>query len=272
MKHGWVILAKLMVAVVTAMVTAVIFSLLAAPWFPLDQAATRFIMAQNAAFTTTALIFWSRWEKRSLWEMGFSSTRIAPSAGDGSMLGLFLIGSSFLWLWLTPWLSVQEINWSPAIWNRLGLSAITFFCVAVGEEIFNRGYVQGLLLKRTRPVVAIAGSSFVFALLHMQNPFIAPLPLLNLLLAGILLGCARYVSGNLWYPIGLHLTWNWTQEALSLPVSGLHLSPLHPVTAAETGPDWITGGPFGLEGGLAGTLAILTGIGWILKGHRSQRT
>jgi len=66
-------------------------------------------------------------------------------------------------------------------------------------------------------------------------------------------------------PVGLHFTWNLTQELLSLPVSGARLTPHSPVIAAENGPDWLTGGPFGLEGGIAVTLMLLLAILWFVR-------
>ena len=57
--------------------------------------------------------------------------------------------------------------------------------------------------------------------MHIFNPEIAFLPMLNLLLAGMLLGASYLYTRNLCFPISLHLFWNWIQgPILGYQVSG----------------------------------------------------
>ena len=63
----------------------------------------------------------------------------------------------------------------------------------------------------------------------------------------------------------LHSAWNFAQGNLfGIPVSGLTGSP-SPLTATlSDGLTWVSGGDFGIEGGLAATAVLLLGCGIVL--------
>ncbi len=62
-----------------------------------------------------------------------------------------------------------------------------------------------------------------------------------------------------WFPVGGHFGWNWTMGALlGVPVSGItRLAPAPLLRAVDAGPTWLTGGHYGVEGGVACTLALI---------------
>ncbi|GAA6422420.1 hypothetical protein K090096B2_18220 [Bacteroides fragilis] len=63
--------------------------------------------------------------------------------------------------------------------------------VAIVEETMMRGYVLGRLLRtRLNKFISLLISSLLFALLHLMNPNVAFLPMLNLVLGGLLLGAS----------------------------------------------------------------------------------
>jgi hypothetical protein len=66
-------------------------------------------------------------------------------------------------------------------------------------------------------------------------------------------------------PLGVHWSWNWALGwFFGLPVSGLRLVS-HPLLQAnDAGPFWLTGGSYGIEGGVACTisLAVITVFLW----------
>jgi len=86
------------------------------------------------------------------------------------------------------------------------------------------------------------------------------LSLFNTIFVGVLLAIAYLRVRNLWLPWGIHFAWNTTLGVIfGLPVSGLNeFSVL--VHGKAAGPVWLTGGAYGIEGGLAGTLGILAGF------------
>lgn len=68
------------------------------------------------------------------------------------------------------------------------------------------------------------------------------------------------LTRNLWVAIGLHAGWNFTQGYIfSLPVSGGG-APDGLLLTQRSGPEWLTGGPFGLEASLV-TLCVTTAFG-----------
>ena len=126
---------------------------------------------------------------------------------------------------------------------------------AMAEEVVFRGVPLVLLAAAFGRGTALVSIALVFALGHALNPHISGLALGNIALAGIFLGLAFYAPGGLWTAFGAHFGWNVTLAALDAPVSGLPFRiPL--LDYDPGGPDWITGGAFGPEGGLAATLAL----------------
>ena len=63
-------------------------------------------------------------------------------------------------------------------------------------------------------------------------------------------------------PFGLHWSWNWAQASLlGLPVSGLtRIAPAPLLHAINAGPNWLTGGAYGIEGGAACSIALIISI------------
>ncbi|TXT57419.1 MAG: conserved membrane protein of unknown function [Candidatus Thorarchaeota archaeon] len=89
--------------------------------------------------------------------------------------------------------------------------------VAFFEELCYRGYMMTRMARAWGLVPGILVSSLIFSLFHFSwwVPIgVVPIPLIilfttNLMLGGIVLGLAYYLSGkNLWAPIGFHFMWN----------------------------------------------------------------
>lgn len=121
-----------------------------------------------------------------------------------------------------------------------------------------RGYILGhLLYTRMNKFLALLLSAALFAVLHIFNPGIDFLPLLNLLLAGVLLGASYLYTRNLCFPISLHLFWNWIQgPVLGYQVSGNNfMSSMLSLHLPEE--NVLNGGAFGFEGSLICTVLMI---------------
>jgi membrane protease YdiL (CAAX protease family) len=134
---------------------------------------------------------------------------------------------------------------------------------AAGEELLFRGYFFQRIMEMTGPTAATLLVSMAFGLAHLANPNVTPASIAIILLGGILFSLAYIRTGSLWLPIGAHIAWNMALgKVLGLPVSGQVLG-ASILRTGVTGPDVITGGAFGPEGGLAAAVALGLGI-WFL--------
>lgn len=153
---------------------------------------------------------------------------------------------------------------------------LVFLPAAVHEEILLRGYVLQRLGEWSR-VGSVILTSVVFAAFHIGNDAVGALALVNIFLAGLLLGAAFFVFRSLWFPLAIHWTWNF----FSGPVLGHEVSGFRPsgslLTAGETGPELLTGGAFGVEGSVYMTvieillIAVLTWVAWKRNRNESDR-
>jgi membrane protease YdiL (CAAX protease family) len=146
------------------------------------------------------------------------------------------------------------------IGQTLIVSLIIFVFAAAAEEMLFRGYPLQTLTRANLVWLGILLTSVPFAAVHLRNPNVVPgFTFINTALAGLWLAVAYLRTRSLWLPLGLHWSWNWAQPSLlGLPVSGIErISPAPLLKAMNAGPDWLTGGAYGIEGGAACTLALL---------------
>lgn len=188
--------------------------------------------------------------------------------GSGVLAGLAIVGAAILALAAPGWVS-WTASAAPLL-AGLKVSAL-LLGAAFAEELLFRGYPFRVLHIRFGPVPAVVATSVAFGLMHGANPGVTPLALVNLTLAGVLLGVAYWRSGSLWFVTGLHFGWNWVMAASGLPVSGLDVS-ISGLEAAVAGPVLWTGGAFGPEGALATTFVTALGTVWLWRvaGSRSR--
>ena len=153
----------------------------------------------------------------------------------------------------------------------------TLVVLAVGaasEEAFFRGYFLQTFLRSGYTQFAVALTAFVFASVHFANPDFSGLSWFNTLVAGIWFAVAYLKTRDLWFPIGIHLAWNWLQgPVFGISVSGISGFASAPLfRATDTGPAWLTGGNYGIEGGLACTVALImsTAMIWYMPGVRAD--
>jgi membrane protease YdiL (CAAX protease family) len=199
--------------------------------------------------------------ERGRWALGiFVPARVAIREFLlGSGWGVFLIGGAAMLIVLTT--NLRHADGPGFPWRELGT---TFLPAAVHEELVFRGYVFQKWTTWRRSFAVFAGA-VLFAALHLGNPSIGRLALLNIFLGGILLGLAYLAYERLWFPIGLHLSWNlMSGPILGHEVSGYEALRTMLVTR-DPGPVWLTGGPFGLEASVWATVAELVAIALLAR-------
>lgn len=143
-----------------------------------------------------------------------------------------------------------------------------FFIAAAFEEVLFRGYILQTLMRSKLALLGILLTSLPFAMAHLGNPSAGSISTLNTALAGIWFGIAYLKTRSLWLAFGLHLSWNWFQGAFyGINVSGLsQIAPDPLFRTIDQGPTWLTGGHYGIEGGITCTIALIlsTVLIWFL--------
>lgn len=214
--------------------------------------------------------------------------------GRGFLVGVVLIALAVGAMAAAGWVSwtLEPDGFAPGAFFASLVEVTVFLAVAAFlEELIFRGYPFQVTAEALGGGWALALTSAAFAVAHAWNPGLGPevllegaslervLPLVNIGLAGLVLGLAYWRTYSLWFATGLHLGWNWTMGfAADLPVSGLEpdapgygLFETPGFDAVVQGPTLWTGGGFGPEGGLAVTLASLAGIAWLASSDALSR-
>ena len=155
------------------------------------------------------------------------------------------------------------------------LSVAVLAPAALTEELLMRGYPFAVLSETWGWPVAMGITSIVFGLLHLGNPGATPIAIANVMAAGVFLAGVRIVTGSLAAAWAAHFAWNWTMSAgFHTAVSGLPFgTPRYRLV--DTGPDWLSGGAWGPEGGVVaavGMIGTFAGLSWAASRGRDAGT
>jgi membrane protease YdiL (CAAX protease family) len=149
-----------------------------------------------------------------------------------------------------------------AAWKSLLSSIVLFIVAALAEEAAFRGYGLQTLTRAKLTWLGVLLTSLPFGLVHLGNPNVVPVVTFsNTVLAGVWLAIAYLRTRSLWCPLGVHFGWNWALGwFFGLPVSGIRLVSNPLLQGDDVGPKWLTGGTYGIEGGVACTIAVVVFI------------
>lgn len=149
-----------------------------------------------------------------------------------------------------------------------GFAPVPFFvfllCVLIqsgAEEIVDRCYLYQKLRRRYRwPVIAVLVNALIFMSLHMGNPGVTKLGLLQVFLIGVLFSLIVYYWDSLWTVIWAHTAWNFSQSIVfGLPNSGIVSKySVFKLEAASARDGIFYNTSFGVEGSM-GANAIIAG-------------
>lgn len=188
-------------------------------------------------------------ERRPVTELSLAGA--APQFGTGAALGAGAVMAVMAVLAASGSYGLAGVNrWSLAIVAPLAemLSAGLF------EEILFRAVVFRILERSWGSWPALAFSAVLFSLAHLGEG-ISALGLLNTALAGLVFCAAFMLTRRLWLGIGIHAAWNYTLGSIcSIAVSGHPAKGL--MVGTLSGPDWLTGGAYGLEASILTALAM----------------
>ncbi|MBI3913985.1 MAG: CPBP family intramembrane metalloprotease [Chloroflexi bacterium] len=214
-------------------------------------------------------------DKRSFRALGFQMPRgwlKEFGAGVALVLAMWLV--IFALSLVTGAASVTGFAWqSSDALAILGALAFGFgfnLLVGVIEEADARGYMLQNLAEGIRFAPAVVVSSAYFGILHLLNPGAGLFSTLGIFFAGITLAMGYYLTGRLWFSIGMHAAWNFAEGPLfGFLVSGLNMGGVFQLQI--TGPEWLMGGAFGPEAGALAVAAEIGMIGILFGWKRSAR-
>ena len=133
-------------------------------------------------------------------------------------------------------------------WGLLHL--VLFTVVGFFEEFLFRGYTQFTLADGIGFWPAALILSLGFGAIHLLNPGEGPVGAASVALVGIFFAFTLYRTGNLWYAVGLHASFDWGETYLfSVPNSGTFMEG-HLSNSILHGAKWLTGGTVGPEGSI----------------------
>ena len=219
-------------------------------------------------------------EKRGLVSVGMRRTGAISNYLRGVVLGLLLFGSTVLGLWGLGYVRLESsIQWASIAGSFLVL--LGWIIQGAAEEVLTRGFLLQIFGRMSNSFVAIAVSSVFFAVLHVGGQGFHFLPFFNLILFSVFAALLTLYERGLWGIFAIHSIWNWAQGNLfGLQVSGYEIKSAVIFDFQEVGPDWITGGQYGPEGGLMVTIVFLIATLWVAaaywkrlhpKVHQSER-
>ncbi len=217
-----------------------------------EQITTLFANIISSIFTIFVYILVYKWlEKRAITE--FSLHRIGRSLLLGLTIGFVLQSLTILVIYLKGGYEVTAVNPISHILIPLGLSV----SYAIGEEILFRGVLFRIMEEKLGTYIALLVSALIFGLLHVLNPNSSLMDGFSVAIqAGFLLGIAYVYSRNLWLPIMVHFSWDFTESAIyGATLSGTTSQTL--ISSHIEGAKWFTGGGFGPEGSLQANLLCL---------------
>ncbi|HZS57623.1 MAG TPA: type II CAAX endopeptidase family protein [Gemmatimonadaceae bacterium] len=172
----------------------------------------------------------------------------------GGLTGVSLILLVSLIEYQMGWLHVVGVNTglhhgvSKPLWMVLAL--VPSLAVGFSEELAFRGYVFQTLAERVPVWLAAILMSVVFALAHFSLRgfdvgFVVSVTVMSLLFLSL-----RFAFGSLWFAIGFHGAWDWTQTYLvGLATTGTGNDPAL-VQITQSGPALWVGNQQATEAGL----------------------
>ena len=202
-------------------------------------------------------IFMKFVDKEHFIKLGFESKGKLKTFVIGIFIGLIIMTLGYLILIYLKEIFFIRINFQ---FRELLVTIALYSIVAVVEETLFRGYILKNFMNSLNKYIALIISSILFSLMHCINPSINFFSLLDLFLAGIVLGLPYIYTKNLWFSIAMHLSWNLFQTLYGFNVSGLDTYSIIEFRIIDA--NLINGGAFGFEGSYLSIIAeILTLVG-----------
>ncbi len=209
-------------------------------------------------------------EKKSLGDYGLPARgAFGARFFEGLLWGFAAECATMFTLFLTGNVSFHGFDLAGSAALRYGLLwAAAFLMVGFFEEFLFRGYPQFTLATGIGFWPAAFVLSGLFWAGHMGNPGETWVGGVSVALAALLFCATLWLTGNLWFAIGLHAAWDWA-ETYFFGVADSGMPPNgHLLNTTLSGSKWMTGGTVGPEGSVVELVIVSALIGLLFLRFR----
>jgi len=232
------------------------------------------LLNEAIPFLAVLLVTWimSKIERRPNSVYGLGGSRKVAHFFAGLTWGVVCLSLLVLTLWKTGLLVIDSrLLFGGDIFRYGAIWLFGFLLVGLFEEYLTRGYIQYTLTRglaglyrwafKTHASMTRHGEavgfwssavilSFLFGLSHGKNPGESPIGVLSAGLVAMVFCLSLWRTGSLWWAIGFHAAWDWSQSFLyGVADSGMIIQhrflATHPVGRAI-----LSGGATGPEGSI----------------------
>jgi len=237
-------------------------------YFPTGKEPPEQLLGLLSPLTAILVTFlYLKLDKRSFGDIGCSFGKgWAKELARGGIEGAAAILSVFALLLLSGLAEIRGLaltTFTQAVKTLTEGFLVYLFSVAFNEELLTRGYIFHYLKGKLTLTGAVLTASMAFTLMHLFNPGVTPLALFNIFLAGLILNLLVLRDGRLWSAVGFHFSWNYIMGTIfASPVSGGVQDGTIMISLA--GDEMLTGGVFGIEGGVICTAILLVFCAYLL--------
>lgn len=221
-------------------------------------------------FMSLLVFLWVKFiEKRPFSSLGFFKEGWLKELGRGFLIGTVQFSLIVVLLLVTGTGSLKfgQVNLQSLIFV---LAIIPFWILQGGtEELVTRGWLFPAVSAKSNIFIGILISSALFGALHLFNPGVTVLSIVNIILDGIFACFLMLKYDNMWVLAGMHGAWNFVQGNIyGIQVSGQGASTSILNYSSQSSVDLLSGGAFGAEGSIFASIVLIGCIAylyWSLK-------
>ena len=231
---------------------------------------TVFFQLAGFFFIALTVFLWVRYrEKRPFSSLGFYKQDWFKNLLKGFLIGAVQFSLVVVLLLVTGTGSLKLGQLS--LQSLIFVVAIIPFWILQGgtEELVTRGWLFPAVSAKSNIFIGILISSALFGALHLFNPGVTVLSIVNIILDGIFACFLMLKYDNMWVLAGMHGAWNFVQGNIyGIQVSGQGASTSILNYSSQSSVDILSGGAFGAEGSIFASIVLIGCIAylyWSLK-------
>lgn len=231
---------------------------------PYSEFTNQVLTLGSFAFISLVVLLWARLVEQSPWlGLGIRKKAAGKDFLLGWGLGAAMLTSCVLLMMVAGAVTIRSVSFNGPLLGQFLILTLAWSIQGTTEELLARGWMFSSLAAKHNIPIATLVSSLFFAALHLQNNAISLIPFLDLVLFAVLACLVMLKTGNLWVISGIHAAWNCFQgNFFAFPVSGTHAGAAF-IQVHTQGPDWLSGGEFGVEGSVISLLVQGLIITWL---------